>query len=76
MPIIAAKARARIEAQGFCDLDEETYAQINYPLRLSPAICMVWTAVGTVLGYRVRDRSDVALRNGHRLPCVWMVKDL
>ena len=27
-------------------------------------------------GYRVRERSDVALRNGHRLPCVWMEKDL
>jgi hypothetical protein len=22
---------------------------MNYPLRLSPAICMVWTAVGTAL---------------------------
>jgi putative acetyltransferase len=28
------------------------------------------------LGYRVRERSDVALPNGHRLPCVWMEKDL
>jgi hypothetical protein len=28
---------------------DETYAQINYPLRLSPAICMVWVAVGTAL---------------------------
>jgi hypothetical protein len=25
------------------------YTQINYPLRLSPAICMVWAAVGTAL---------------------------
>jgi len=41
--------RERIQAQGFCDLDDTTYAQINYPLRLSPAICMVWTAVGTAL---------------------------
>jgi hypothetical protein len=49
MRIITAKARARIEAQGFCDLDAQTYAQINYPLRLSPAICMVWTAVGTAV---------------------------
>src|SRR5688572_26245561 len=53
MPIISlmvtGKTRERIEAQGFCDLDEQTYAHINYPLRISPAICMVWTAVGTAL---------------------------
>jgi putative acetyltransferase len=28
------------------------------------------------LGYRVGERSEVALPNGHRLPCVWMEKDL
>jgi hypothetical protein len=39
--------RENIQAQGFCGLDDKTYAQINYPLRLSPAICMLWTAVGT-----------------------------
>ena len=49
MPLVSAKTRERIEAQGFCDLDEQTYAQINYPLRLAPAICMVWTAIGTAL---------------------------
>ena len=43
------KSAREIEAQGFCDLDAQTYAQINYPLRLSPAICLVWTAVGTAL---------------------------
>lgn len=41
--------RENILAQGFCGLDERTYAQINYPLRMSPAICMLWTAVGTAL---------------------------
>jgi hypothetical protein len=41
--------RANIQAQGFCGLDDKTCAQINYPLRLSPAICMVWAAVGTAL---------------------------
>lgn len=41
--------RENIEAQGFCDLDDKTCAQINYPLRLSPAICMLWAAVGTAL---------------------------
>lgn len=41
--------RERIQAQGFCGLDDATYQQINYPLRLSPAICMVWAAAGTAL---------------------------
>ncbi len=27
--------RENIQAQGFCGLDDKTYAQINYPLRLS-----------------------------------------
>jgi len=39
----------RIEAQGFLGLDEGTVCRINYWLRLSPAICMVWAAVGTAL---------------------------
>ena len=41
--------RENIEAQGFCGLDDKTCTQINYPLRLSPAICMLWAAVGTAL---------------------------
>jgi putative acetyltransferase len=27
-------------------------------------------------GYQVRERSDVVLRNGHRMPAVWMTKAL
>ena len=50
MSQISTTARERIQAQGFCGLSDATYAQINYPLRLSPAIMMVWVAVGTVLG--------------------------
>ena len=50
MSAASATVRTNIQAQGFCGLDDETYAQINYPLRLSPAICMVWAAVGTALG--------------------------
>src|SRR5215471_9394536 len=46
---ISPIARERIQAQGFCGLSDATYAQINYPLRLSPAIMMVWVAVGTAL---------------------------
>lgn len=49
MSTVTARVRERIQAQGFCGLDDETTVQINYPLRLSPAICMVWAAVGTAL---------------------------
>ena len=49
MSQISTTARERIQAQGFCGLNDATYAQINYPLRLSPGIMMVWVALGTVL---------------------------
>src|SRR5664279_4627443 len=49
MSQISTTARERIQAQGFCGLSDATYAQINYPLRLSPGIMMVWVLVGTVL---------------------------
>ena len=49
MSRISTKARERIQAQGFCGLSDAIYAQINYPLRLSPGIMMVWVAVGTLL---------------------------
>ena len=44
---ISSTAKARIEAQGFVGLDDGPLAQIDYWLRLSPAICMLWAAVGT-----------------------------
>ena len=49
MSTVTVIVRERIQAQGFCGLDDKTYAQINYPLRLSPPICMVWATVGTAL---------------------------
>src|SRR5271167_3072803 len=49
MSQISAPARERIQTQGFCGLSDATYAQISYPLRLSPGIMMVWVAVGTAL---------------------------
>jgi Domain of unknown function (DUF4395) len=49
MSSILGSVRENIQAQGFCGLDEQTCAQINYPLRISPAICMIWAAVGTAL---------------------------
>ena len=41
--------REKIEAQGFCGLDDRSLTEINYPLRLAPAICMAWTLTGTAL---------------------------
>lgn len=50
MTEISPTTRSRIEAQGFFGYDDRALAQINYWLRLSPAICMVWAATGTALG--------------------------
>jgi hypothetical protein len=49
MSQIPATTRNRIEAQGFLGFDDRTLTEINYWLRLSPAICMVWPAIGTAL---------------------------
>lgn len=46
---VSATIRKRIVAQGFCDIDDEMMAQVNYPLRLAPALCLAWTAVGAAL---------------------------
>jgi hypothetical protein len=46
---ITPVVRSRVEAQGFLGLDDRTLCQVNYWLRLSPAICMIWAAVGTTL---------------------------
>lgn len=49
MSEIPSTTRNRLEAQGFVGMDDRTLTQINYWLRLSPAICMVWAAIGTTL---------------------------
>src|SRR5688572_14849300 len=49
MPTVSAKTRNRIEAQGFVEITDDEIRQINYWLRLAPATCMTWTAVGVVL---------------------------
>ncbi len=46
---ISPKARRRIEAQGFLGYSDSYLADVNYWLRLAPAICMTWVAVGTYL---------------------------
>jgi len=49
MSLIPRTIIENIQAQGFCGLNDKSYAEFNYPLRLSPAICMTWVAVGTAL---------------------------
>ena len=44
--VISMRMRRNIEIQGFLGLDDIEVAQLNYWLRLSPAICALWTAVG------------------------------
>jgi len=50
MSLITSTGRRRIEAQGFVGFDDGTLAAIQYWLRLSPAICLIWTAAGLLLG--------------------------
>ena len=77
MTNISAVARERIEAQGFCGLDAGLLAEINYPLRLAPAICMLWTAVGiafaspAVLGALVPFAILGAVLPGHPFDVVY-----
>ena len=49
MKTVAPATRNRLEAQGFVGLDDATLSDVGPWLRLSPAICMIWAAVGTVL---------------------------
>src|SRR5438046_6540271 len=42
--------RRRLEAQGFVGLDDVTLAEAGPWLRLAPAICAAWAALGTALG--------------------------
>ena len=41
--------RKRIQAQGYCGFEDAIYKDLNWPLRMSPAICMLWTAIGTYM---------------------------
>jgi len=49
MPEDSSPVRGRIETQGFLGLDDRTIQEFNFWLRLSPAICVTWTAIGTPL---------------------------
>lgn len=49
MSATTTRQREFIEMQGFTGLDDATVAEIGPWLRLSPAICMTWAAVGTIM---------------------------
>ncbi len=42
--------RKRIEMQGFVGLDEATLGAVGKWFRLAPAICMIWSGIGTLIG--------------------------
>jgi len=47
---VSASIRSRLEAQGFCDLDDATLGKFAPWLRWSPAICTVVMTVGVAMG--------------------------
>lgn len=47
---VKSRVRRRVEMQGFIGLNDRDVQTIAPWLRLAPAICMAWAAVGTVLG--------------------------
>jgi putative acetyltransferase len=54
----------------------ERVAQENGLTRLNLAASLNAEPFYAAHGYKVRERSEVVLRNGHRMPAVWMEKSL
>jgi putative acetyltransferase len=54
----------------------ERLARANGLTRLELAASLNAEAFYAAHGYAVRERSEVTLRNGHRMPAVWMEKTL
>src|SRR6266700_2740425 len=46
---VSSAVRRRLEAQGFCDLDEATLNEVGPWLRWSPAFCTLFMAAGVAL---------------------------
>lgn len=46
---ISSVVRTRLEAQGFCNLDDATLTELAPWMRWSPALCTVFMAAGTAL---------------------------
>jgi hypothetical protein len=47
---VSVVTRKRLEAQGFVGLDDGLLAEVGPWLRLAPALCAAWAAIGTALG--------------------------
>jgi len=45
---VNSETRRRIEEQGFMCLSDSDIVEINYWLRLAPAICLTWMTIGVV----------------------------
>jgi hypothetical protein len=45
---VSAVTRGRLETQGFVGLDDASLREVGPWLRLAPALCATWAAVGTV----------------------------
>jgi putative acetyltransferase len=54
----------------------ERVARENGLTRLNLAASLNAEPFYAAQGYKVRERSEVVLRNGHRMPAVWMEKNL
>ena len=48
MTITQSRRRRWVEMQGFVGLDDETLSAVEPWLRLAPAMCMIWTGIGTL----------------------------
>ena len=46
--MLSRVTRQRLEAQGFVGVDDTTLAQVGPWLRLAPAVCATWAALGTL----------------------------
>ena len=69
--------RKRLEMQGFLGLSDTEVRQFNYWLRLAPAICLAWTAVGVfyaspvILGLLVPLALLGGLNDGHPFDVIY-----
>jgi len=46
---VSSVVRSRLEAQGFCNLDDATLSELAPWMRWSPALCTIFMAAGTAL---------------------------
>ncbi len=74
MKTVSPATRNRLEAQGFVGLDDATLADVGPWLRLSPAICMIWAAIG--LGHWLGTQRLPRYRAPRRFACavatIWL----